>query len=233
MSLKTQGYSVLWISALANIPSKDLLQAWLRISRGIFEEKRGKGRWEWTDVPTPYIWTARRLANPQPWYKLRPHVGRSTWWSTLLDEIWTLIEPDVHAQVAPICANAQLHSINVMLVEPGAVCQQWHCDHYTSRRVGKSETFFTVIVPLTTNEIAAGGTVLCPASHLWDLSVLQVVRQAKANIAAWVTISSQRGQIYIFNGNVAHAGLANTSHETRVFAYYVLGNITTDPNLGH
>jgi ectoine hydroxylase-related dioxygenase (phytanoyl-CoA dioxygenase family) len=121
-----------------------------------------------------------------------------------------------------------------MLVEPGAASQQWHCDYYTSRSVGKSETFFTVIVPLTTNGAAAGGTVLCPESHLWDLSAKDVVRQAESMISAWVTIPSQRGQIYLFNGNVAHAGLANnTSHETRVFAYYVFGHITTDPNLGH
>ena len=230
--LQRQGYVWLNVPALLYIDNIIDVPSWMDPSARLFVDVgRGVGRAEMHDVQTPSLQRLRFAGREGRDPRLRVMKPRTNEWLTLLDEIWTTIEPTVRAHIEP--DSAVLRYINVMWVKPGATAQPMHFDLHTKRE-GENmhrQNYFTVLVPLTSHGPAAGGTLLIPGSHLWPGSSDRALDDAAA-APDRVVITSELGQLYIFNGNVAHFGMPNaTRTEHRVFAYYVVGDFATDPNI--
>lgn len=124
------------------------------------------------------------------------------------------------------CSRLYLSECQLLVSDPGAVNQMWHCDNL--------KPGLTVILPLTEVDDELGPTNLLPGSHLFaGFNLGATMKGLKALAAAGGSVAPtplRPGQALIYDARLMHRGLANSSYNRcRVVVVMRLDMLDTPP----
>lgn len=134
---------------------------------------------------------------------------------------------EITALVSSIVKNGRYQAMNIIQSVPGAPAQNMHTDSDWEKDPPKPGTrsYVTILIPLSHQTFEMGGTRIWPGTHLKQTAI----DESKGYIDFYAPLVA-RGDAIIFDGHLAHLGLANQSKENRYifyasFAYKPDGNI--------